>query len=505
MHSGIVSRDLHVFDFSIYNHLTLLTIKKYIYSKVADHRPNNKGRSKLLMDLVEMILVSICFPFSIWFVKKFLLQGMEVKKGEGLLFYAFILISWFVLSTMTSQAKIPRTQRFITLTFQFARITLIVFLGLIAVKMLFRLTSLPYRLIAVYITTMFMVTVLFRLLAFKAFKTYPFYGKNAHHVLIMADAFSDGIIENLLIQKEWGFKIQYIFTDSKLINAKYGSRIPVIPTSLSIGNLIDHGIIDEVIWCRRDMNVELIKNVLDLCNEVGVIFRFQSSVSPLDHAEFQLKAFNNRRDMSLVDAPSNSLSLVIKTMADIYLSLMAIILLSPLIIVIATVIKIGSKGPVFFKQERIGLRGRKFRLYKFRTMVFDAEKQFINMKAMNEADGPVFKIKYDPRITRVGRFLRKTGLDELLQFYNVIRGEMSLIGPRPPLEEEVRQYERWQLRKLSVKPGITCSWQIVPNRHDVSFESWMKMDLQYIDNWNLSRDLGLFLKTVRTFFIAGGH
>ena len=169
------------------------------------------------------------------------------------------------------------------------------------------------------------------------------------------------------------------------------------------------------------------------------------------------------------------------------------------------IIKTGSKGPVFFRQERIGLRGRKFKLYKFRTMVVDAEEQLKLLKERNEADGPVFKIKDDPRITRVGKFLRKTGLDELPQLFNVIRGEMSLVGPRPPLEEEVKQYERWQLRRLSVKPGLTCTWQIVPNRHDVSFEEWMELDLHYIDTWNLGKDVELFFKTVRTFFLAGGH
>jgi lipopolysaccharide/colanic/teichoic acid biosynthesis glycosyltransferase len=172
---------------------------------------------------------------------------------------------------------------------------------------------------------------------------------------------------------------------------------------------------------------------------------------------------------------------------------------------IATIIKIGSKGPVFFKQERIGRRGRKFNIYKFRTMVNYAEEQLNILKDMNEANGPVFKIKYDPRITKSGRFLRNTGLDELPQLYNVIRGEMSLIGPRPPLEEEVSLYERWQLRRLSVKPGLTCSWQIIPSRHDVTFEKWMELDLQYIDNWNLSKDLVLFVKTIGTFFRAGGH
>jgi exopolysaccharide biosynthesis polyprenyl glycosylphosphotransferase len=253
------------------------------------------------------------------------------------------------------------------------------------------------------------------------------------------------------------------------------------------------------------VDIELIKKVVNICDEVGVIFRLQSSVSPLDPTEFQLKTLNKSQELAIVDAPSNSLSLVLKSMGDIYFSILAVILLIPFFVVIGLSIKLGSKGPVLFKQERIGLRGRKFSLYKFRTMVVDAEEQLKKLQAKNEADGPVFKIKDDPRITRVGRFLRKTGLDELPQLFNVIRGEMSLIGPRPPLEEEVKQYERWQLRRLSVKPGITCTWQIVPDRHDVSFEEWMELDLHYIDNWNLFKDLGLFFKTVKTFFVAGGH
>jgi exopolysaccharide biosynthesis polyprenyl glycosylphosphotransferase len=352
---------------------------------------------------------------------------------------------------------------------------------------------------------MFIVTVLFRLLAYVALRTYRYYGKSSHQVMIIADAFSDGVIENLLKQREWGFKITSIMTDSKLIRAKYGSQIEIIPTGQDVKWVIDHQVIDEVMYCRRDVDIDLIKELGDICNEVGVIFRLQSSVSPLDPTEFQLKTLNKTGDLSIVDAPSNSLSLILKTMGDIYFSIIAIVLLLPVFLSLGLIIKIGSKGPVFFKQERIGLRGRKFKLFKFRTMVVDAEAQLKNLQAMNEADGPVFKIKDDPRITRVGKFLRKTGLDELPQLFNVVRGDMSLIGPRPPLEDEVKQYERWQLRRLSVKPGITCSWQIVPDRHDVSFEQWMELDLHYIDNWNLSKDFGLFFKTVKTFFMAGGH
>ncbi len=477
----------------------------HIYSKIRDYRLNNKGRAKGLIDLMELLLASLAFPFAIWMTRKYFIPEMEVKTLEAIFFFAFILMSWFVLSRITAMAKIPRTQRYMTLAFQFARSTFIVFIGLLAIKVIFRLTSLPVLLILVYSTSLFILTLAFRILAYKALRTYRFYGKSSHHVLIIADAFSDGVIENLLLQKEWGFKVVSILTDSKLIKAKYGTQIKIFPSQEKLKNLIDNSVIDEVIYCKRDVDIELIKQVVGICNEVGVVFRLQSSVSPLDPTEFQLKTLNKTKDLSIVDIPSNSLSLILKSMGDIYFSILAVILLIPVFLTIALIIRIGSKGPVFFRQERIGLRGRKFKLFKFRTMVVDAEEQLKKLRARNEADGPVFKIKDDPRITGVGRFLRRTGLDELPQLLNVVRGEMSLVGPRPPLEDEVNQYERWQLRRLSVKPGITCTWQIVPDRHEVSFEQWMELDLHYIDNWNLRKDMELFFKTVRTFFVAGGH
>lgn len=477
----------------------------HIYSKIRDYRLNNKGRAKGLIDLMELLLASLAFPFAIWMTRKYFIPEIEVKTLEAIFFFAFILMSWFVLSRITAMAKIPRTQRYMTLAFQFARSTFIVFIGLLAIKVIFRLTSLPVLLILVYSTSLFILTLAFRILAYKALRTYRFYGKSSHHVLIIADAFSDGVIENLLLQKEWGFKVVSILTDSKLIKAKYGTQIKIFPSQEKLKNLIDNSVIDEVIYCKRDVDIELIKQVVGICNEVGVVFRLQSSVSPLDPTEFQLKTLNKTKDLSIVDIPSNSLSLILKSMGDIYFSILAVILLIPVFLTIALIIRIGSKGPVFFRQERIGLRGRKFKLFKFRTMVVDAEEQLKKLRARNEADGPVFKIKDDPRITGVGRFLRRTGLDELPQLLNVVRGEMSLVGPRPPLEDEVNQYERWQLRRLSVKPGITCTWQIVPDRHEVSFEQWMELDLHYIDNWNLRKDMELFFKTVRTFFVAGGH
>jgi exopolysaccharide biosynthesis polyprenyl glycosylphosphotransferase len=480
-------------------------MKHHHIGRKADHPRKYMGTSKFYIDLVELTLVSITYPLSIWLMKNFFLADFMVKTGVTLLFFAFILLSWFVVSRMTTLAKIPRTQRLLTLIFQYARFTFIAFIGLITFKILFRLTSIPVLLIVIYVTTMFMVTLLFRLITFKVVKVSRTFELNTSRVLIVADAFSDGIIQTLMIQKEWGFRIESIITDSRLIKAKYGPLFQIHPSGVNIKNVIDQGIVDEVIYCKRNVEIDLIREIADLCNEIGVIFRMQAFVSPLDPTDFQLKTFNNRKDLSIVDTPSSSLSVVLKNMTDIYFSILALIILIPLFISIAAVIKISSRGPIFFKQERIGRRGRKFNLYKFRTMVHHAEEQLKKLKDMNEADGPVFKIKNDPRITMIGRVLRSTGLDELPQLYNVMKGEMSLIGPRPPIEAEVDQYERWQLRRLSVKPGITCSWQIVPDRHDVPFEEWMELDLHYIDNWSLAKDLVLFIKTIRTFFRSGGH
>ncbi|MFZ4414720.1 MAG: sugar transferase, partial [Bacteroidales bacterium] len=167
-------------------------------------------------------------------------------------------------------------------------------------------------------------------------------------------------------------------------------------------------------------------------------------------------------------------------------------------------IKMETKGPVFFKQERVGFHGRIFTMYKFRTMILHSAELKKELENRNEADGPVFKIKNDPRITKMGAFLRRTSLDEFPQFLNVLMGEMSVVGPRPPVPEEVALYERPQLRRLSVKPGITCIWQ-VSGRNQIGFDEWMKLDLQYIDNWSLKLDILLILKTINAIYRRTGY
>jgi exopolysaccharide biosynthesis polyprenyl glycosylphosphotransferase len=207
--------------------------------------------------------------------------------------------------------------------------------------------------------------------------------------------------------------------------------------------------------------------------------------------------------LAFTRTPSDALALGVKRGFDVLISAAVLVLLSPFLAAIALAIRIDSRGPIFFTQRRLGQNGRVFKMVKFRSMFSDAEARLEALRTQNEMSGPVFKIKDDPRVTKVGRFLRRTSLDEFPQFWNVLKGEMSIVGPRPPIPSEVRQYKRWQRRRLSMKPGITCSWQI-SGRNNVPFERWMELDLEYIDGWSLWGDLGIFLRTIPAVLSARG-
>ena len=190
---------------------------------------------------------------------------------------------------------------------------------------------------------------------------------------------------------------------------------------------------------------------------------------------------------------------VIKRTIDIVCSFVGILVLSPLFIVIAIIIKLTSKGPVFFSQKRVGKYGREFDMYKFRSMVVNAEELKEKLAAQNEMSGPMFKMKDDPRVTKVGKFIRKTSIDELPQLWNILKGDMSLVGPRPSLPKEVAQFEDWMYKRLEVKPGLTCYWQ-VSGRNNIDFEDWMKLDVKYVEERNLWIDIKLIFKTVGVLF-----
>jgi exopolysaccharide biosynthesis polyprenyl glycosylphosphotransferase len=270
-------------------------------------------------------------------------------------------------------------------------------------------------------------------------------------------------------------------------------------------------VIDEVIFAVPLKKVQDVNDQITFAEKLGVKIRImpdwqlQKVMFRPETATISFENFVGIPTLSLSSTPKNNLELLVKSFIDYMGAIAGIILLSPVLLIVALLVRFSSPGPVIYSQERSGLNGRKFMVYKFRTMVADAEELRESLEDRNEMDGPVFKITNDPRITRIGHFLRRTSLDELPQLFNILKGDMSLVGPRPPIPSEVEQYLPCQRRRLSMKPGLTCIWQVSSRRNDIPFEKWMKMDLKYIDNWCLMLDLKLLLRTISTVLLGSGR
>jgi exopolysaccharide biosynthesis polyprenyl glycosylphosphotransferase len=269
------------------------------------------------------------------------------------------------------------------------------------------------------------------------------------------------------------------------------------------GVLREH-VVDEVyVAGQRDSHHAEMQRAISVCERFGIPFA-------LPAAGFRFSRAEPKHPTAVADGyihyrsfAQKPVQRAIKRAIDILASATALTLLSPLLLTVAALVKLTSRGPVLFRQLRVGQYGRTFHMLKFRSMVVNAEELKAKLLARNEQQGPVFKMTKDPRITRVGRFIRKYSIDELPQLLNVLRGEMSLVGPRPPIPSEVAKYEAWQRRRLSVRPGLTCVWQ-VSGRNEISFEEWMYLDMQYIDHWCLKSDLELMLKTVPVVLTGRG-
>lgn len=302
-------------------------------------------------------------------------------------------------------------------------------------------------------------------------------------------------------------------TTKEEIGKEVRDGVKVIGTMEDLKEIILSHVVDEVIFAMPLKNIDSVNVYMLLIEVVGIRVRIfpdwhiYSVLYQPGIASMYFDDFHGIPTMILSAVSSKQRDLLLKSFMDFLASAFITLLILPLLLMIMILIKIFSfKGPVFFTQERVGLNGRKFKLYKFRTMVPNAEELLKELQHLNEADGPAFKIKRDPRIIPfIGTLLRKTSLDELPQLINVLKGQMSLVGPRPPLPGEVNRYDVWQRRRLSMKPGLTCLWQIAPNRNDLTFHQWMQLDLEYIDNWSLLLDMKIMFRTALAVVGAQGR
>ena len=262
-----------------------------------------------------------------------------------------------------------------------------------------------------------------------------------------------------------------------------------------LSGILQQEVVDEIVFAVNMQELARLEPVMQHCAEVGMRTRVQLEFLPAAYSRIYLEKFRDVQLLSLSSAPDSELRLFFKRIFDAALSFATLIVFSPLLLGIAAMIRVTSPGPVLFRQTRCGLGGRRFMLYKFRSMINNAEQMRAELHQLNELDGPVFKISDDPRITTVGRWLRRFSLDELPQLWNILRGDMSFVGPRPAVPEEVEQYEDWQRRRLRMRPGLTCTW-VLEGRNHVDFNRWMQLDLTYIDNWSLWLDFKIFLRTI---------
>lgn len=383
--------------------------------------------------------------------------------------------------------------------------------AVIVIAVLFDFQSLSPQAVVVFWATSLIISVLTRVALYTLLATFRKSGQNQRHLLVVGiNNDSISLAKRILNSPELGYKIVGFVDDEDkqdsnlLLKAGDSETYKYVGSLQQLPHILEHGTIDEVL-----IGLPLRRRIYDIilatrmCRDIGVVTRvipdpkyaslFRSSQVERYEGDYIITFFRENLLMQLL----------LKRLMDIGISLTMIALISPLLLTVAIGVKLTSKGPVFFAQERVGMNKRRFNLLKFRSMVIDAEKIKQSLQHLNEVDGPVFKIKNDPRVTKIGRFIRKTSIDELPQLINVLKGEMSLVGPRPPLESEVEKYD-WLFRKrLAIKPGITCLWQVM-GRNNLSFEEWMKLDKDYVNNWSILLDLKILLMTVPVVLTGKG-
>ncbi|MBV9405955.1 MAG: sugar transferase [Acidobacteriaceae bacterium] len=259
-------------------------------------------------------------------------------------------------------------------------------------------------------------------------------------------------------------------------------------------DLLAQQVVDEVIFDVDSSKLAALEEVFLQCDEEGVRTRVAIDFFPHVNSEISLDRVGDAPLLTFSAAPLDDLRLVLKRLFDIVVSAVALVVLSPLLALAAVLIKLTSPGPIIYRQARCGLNGRRFTFYKFRSMIDHADELKPQLEHLSERQ-IAFKLSRDPRVTAIGRWLRKFSIDELPQLYNVLRGDMSIVGPRPPLPEEVDRYERWQRRRLRMRPGLTCLWAVAGRDH-IDFNAWMRMDISYIENWSLGLDWSIILKTI---------
>ncbi len=478
-----------------------------------------KERARIItggMFLVDLSLVAVAFLLSFWLRSSVLpALGLVSSHLYPLKLYLPLLpvalLIWGVLLLRINLYHSQRTASLLAEAWDIVRVCITGTLLLALVIYLLRLDQILLgndqisRLwILLFIGTTFLLLAGRMILVRLSARWVRIHGYNYRTVLLAGTSETARKIARTIEEHPyWGYRILgFVSERGEESNPRLGRHLH-LGTIEDIPAIVEENVVDEVIFALHRQELHRLESLLLLLEEQGIRTRLALDLFPHAKARVQVGTLEELPVLTYSTTPTSELRLFGKRIIDVAISMVVLGLALPAMLIIATAIKLAYGGTVLYRQTRCGLHGRRFVLFKFRTMVEDAEQQQIRLSHLNEMTGPVFKMKEDPRVTRLGRWLRRLSLDELPQLWNVLKGDMSLVGPRPPVPQEVSAYQRWQRRRLSMRPGLTCLWQI-QGRNDLDFDRWMELDLEYIDNWSPLLDIKILAKTIPVVLTGRG-
>jgi len=447
-------------------------------------------------------LLSIVAAYNLWLLLREEFPALPIgvdftPTTPHFLLMGLTVVVWFIAFNVQKAYSYQRFTSFATEVKIVLRTVLIGVLILLGAMFLFRIYNIPWTLVFLFAALNLAFLILEKLLLFHAVKIIRARGRNRKTVLVVGTgARTKRFVETIANNFSWGLDvIGFLDVDDENVGKKiFGKQI--LGTFKDIESLLHSRSFGEVIITVETKRFDQIEDVLKVCEREGVQVRIISDFLGGIARHFRADVVFGLPVISIVTGPENEWTLLVKRFLDIVGASIGLILTAPLFLIVTVAVKFSSPGPVLYKTKWIGKDRKLINGYKFRTMVNNAEELKRSLLEKNEMNGPVFKMTSDPRITPVGRILRKFSLDELPQLWCVLKGDLSLVGPRPPLSTEVDKYESWHRRRLSIKPGLTCFWQISGRSSIKDFDEWARLDLEYIDNWSLWLDLKILLKTI---------
>ena len=464
----------------------------------------------------DLLITAGCFIMA-YFIKRHMLPGELAGLTTGPNYYIVLLSIIIIWHVSFNWFGIYRSFREYPFSWFFVNIVKACLVGILVLNIclfVFHIRDMSRLLLGLFLLLNISCLVGFKWGVMMVLQRIRSRGYNTRNVLIVGSKVrAKSLIRSINEDKEGGYSILGCFdTDPGKIGANVVNGYKVLGTMEMLKGYLEDNVVDELIFAMPLKKIEDADKYVVIAEVMGVRVRIipdwqlhYLAYAP-DVANIRVAEFSGVQTLTLQSTPLNEGMLMIKSILDYGLAFLFVIAFFPLFVLISLAILVISPGPVLYSQVRLGRNGRQFNVLKFRTMVMDADQKLDELRALNEADGPAFKIKNDPRIIPfVGTFLRKVSLDELPQLINVLKGDMSLVGPRPPIPYEVDEYEIWQRRRLSMKPGLTCFWQIAPKRNELSFDEWMKLDLEYIDKWSLQLDFMLLFKTAGAVITGSGR